>query len=123
MAYYLKLVPHSNLLLVAIHSPLTEFKPFSTAPEKLYCGSKETETHHCKKLNLNELARKRLSGCYNEHPLVRSPVTKVGDYIVFLQEHEIKACGGAGQAQVYNILICVGAVYLVVAKNKVVNIV
>ncbi|KAJ3622682.1 hypothetical protein MTP99_018970 [Tenebrio molitor] len=76
--YYIKKIPHSNLLFVAINETMPKplnVRPITTSPRKIIYD--ESFDYSCQKLELNNLARRRLAGCYNEHPL----------------ESEIKICG------------------------------
>lgn len=70
--YYIKKIPHSNLLFVAINETMPKplnVRPITTSPRKIIYD--ESFDYSCQKLELNNLARRRLAGCYNEHPLVR----------------------------------------------------
>ncbi|XP_015836573.2 voltage-dependent calcium channel subunit alpha-2/delta-3 [Tribolium castaneum] len=75
--YYIKKVPYSNLIFVAINAtmPRTNQQVYSTSPRKIVYS--DNADYPCQKLDLNNLPRRRLAGCYNEHPL----------------ESEIKVCG------------------------------
>ncbi|KAG5870579.1 Voltage-dependent calcium channel subunit alpha-2/delta-3 [Gonioctena quinquepunctata] len=83
--YYVKRIPNSNLIFVAINNtvPLVNKKKISTDPVAITLEpvfemhTINTTLLPCQKLNLNNLSRRRLTGCYNEHPL----------------EHEIVDCG------------------------------
>ncbi|XP_030748485.1 voltage-dependent calcium channel subunit alpha-2/delta-3 [Sitophilus oryzae] len=85
--YYVKRIPNSNLIFVAIQGKTNvEGKKYTTTPQTnsslppLDWTFVVSDTHlPCQKLHLNSLPRRRLTGCYNEHYL----------------EHEIKACGKA----------------------------
>jgi hypothetical protein len=61
-------IPHTNLVFVVIKSM------FETCHEKVTSLPEEilyNETGHpCQKVFLNDLPRRRLSGCFSEHPLV-----------------------------------------------------
>ena len=67
--YFVKRVAFSNLLLVAIK--VTEYthnnKIYSTPEKVIYSNNIQ---HPCQKLNLTNLPRRRLQGCFNEHSLV-----------------------------------------------------
>lgn len=64
--YYAKIIPKSNLLLVAVRFQFTNSEmQFTTKPERIIY---ENSSHHpCQKLQLNDLTRRRLSGCFNTH--------------------------------------------------------
>lgn len=84
--YYLQKVVNSNLLLVVVEPLHTCDRTFNTDEEEILYP---TTTYQCKKLNLNNLTRRRLAGCFNEHPLVRKLFprkyyTKVGTNILLL---------------------------------------
>ncbi|XP_018322592.1 voltage-dependent calcium channel subunit alpha-2/delta-3 isoform X2 [Agrilus planipennis] len=64
----------SNLLMVAIRATSQCSKCYTVEEKEVYYNITDFPCH---KLYLNNLSRRRLTGCYNEHPL----------------EHEIKACG------------------------------
>lgn len=68
--YYARIIPKSNLLLVAVKVHHRTFeKKFTTKPERIIY---ENDTYHpCQKLQLNDLTRRRLSGCFNAHEDVR----------------------------------------------------
>ncbi|KAI4468324.1 voltage-dependent calcium channel subunit alpha-2/delta-related [Holotrichia oblita] len=62
--YYIKLIPRSNLVLVTVVFNYTDAeKTFSTEPERVVYN----DMYPCQKLQLNELTRRRLSGCFNTH--------------------------------------------------------
>lgn len=75
-------VPHTNLLLVVVDSMYPtcykrlEVTPVNISPLEYTNG---TESAPCHKIPLNDLKRRRLEGCFTEHPL----------------EYEIEDCGGA----------------------------
>lgn len=67
--FYIVKIPHSNLLLVVVENAAAEDQhaKFATSPQDIvYEGIKNP----CQKLILNDLERRRLAGCYNEHPMV-----------------------------------------------------
>lgn len=82
--YYVKKIPRSNLLFVAINvtSPKGPEK-YTTDPIKITEEANfdaeyiNTTLLPCQKLYLNNMHRRRLTGCYNDHPM----------------EHEIIDCG------------------------------
>ncbi|XP_076262378.1 ca[2+] channel Muscle-specific alpha2/delta subunit isoform X2 [Rhynchophorus ferrugineus] len=81
--YYVKRIPYSNLIFVAVENKVVQKKKFNTEPRRTseppdwsYEGA-NSNLLPCQKLHLNALPRRRLTGCYNEHYL----------------EHEIHACG------------------------------
>lgn len=56
------------MLLVAVETMHQQcYKKFSAEPREIIY---ENYTYPCQKLNLNNLPRRRLAGCYNEHPRV-----------------------------------------------------
>ncbi|XP_017757436.1 PREDICTED: voltage-dependent calcium channel subunit alpha-2/delta-3 isoform X1 [Eufriesea mexicana] len=85
--FYARRVPHTNLLLVVVDAMYStcykrlEVTPVSISPLEYTNGS---ETAPCHKIPLNDLKRRRLEGCFTEHPL----------------EHEIEDCGGASELTV-----------------------
>ncbi|XP_031833886.1 ca[2+] channel Muscle-specific alpha2/delta subunit isoform X3 [Nomia melanderi] len=80
--FYARRVPHTNLLLVVVDAMYStcykrlEVTPVIISPLEYRNGS---EIAPCHKIPLNDLKRRRLEGCFTEHPL----------------EHEIEDCGGA----------------------------
>lgn len=75
--YYIKRIPNSNLILVAVNATVRfSDMVFQVKTEEIVYVN---ITSPCQKLNLNNLTRRRLSGCYNYDPL----------------ENEIKDCGGS----------------------------
>ncbi|XP_076666835.1 ca[2+] channel Muscle-specific alpha2/delta subunit isoform X2 [Andrena cerasifolii] len=80
--FYARRVPHTNLLLVVVDAMYPtcykrlEVTPVNISPLEYTNG---TESAPCHKMPLNDLKRRRLEGCFTEHPL----------------EHEIEDCGGA----------------------------
>lgn len=80
--FYARRVPHTNLLLVVVDSMYPtcykrlEVTPVNISPLEYTNG---TESAPCHKIPLNDLKRRRLEGCFTEHPL----------------EYEIEDCGGA----------------------------
>ncbi|XP_018566720.1 voltage-dependent calcium channel subunit alpha-2/delta-3 isoform X2 [Anoplophora glabripennis] len=89
--YYVKKIPYSNLIFVAINNTMKDTKfSFSTAPrqitkEPIFTQQQMNSTLlPCQKLELNNLSRRHLTGCYNEHPL----------------EHEIIDCGRASYIKI-----------------------
>ncbi|XP_033327950.2 ca[2+] channel Muscle-specific alpha2/delta subunit isoform X1 [Megalopta genalis] len=80
--FYARRVPHTNLLLVVVDAMYAtcykrlEVTPVIISPLEYTNGS---ESAPCHKMPLNDLKRRRLEGCFTEHPL----------------EDEIDRCGGA----------------------------
>ncbi|XP_054010963.1 voltage-dependent calcium channel subunit alpha-2/delta-3 isoform X2 [Hylaeus anthracinus] len=80
--FYARRVPYTNLLLVVVDAMYPtcykrlEVTPVIISPLEYTNG---TGSAPCHKLPLNDLKRRRLEGCFTEHPL----------------EHEIDECGGA----------------------------
>lgn len=66
--FYIGKIPNSNLLLVAVdHNGTEDTYPKSvTDPQDIVYDNVKNPCH---KLILNDLERRPLSGCYNEHPL------------------------------------------------------
>lgn len=69
--YYIQKVIHSNLLLVVVDPLHTCDRSFNTDEKEIIYP---TTIYQCKKLNLNNLTRRRLAGCFNEHPLVKNVI-------------------------------------------------
>ncbi|KAJ8926857.1 hypothetical protein NQ314_020708, partial [Rhamnusium bicolor] len=75
--YYVKRIPYSNLIFVAINSTVMQNKRiFSTTNPKRITEEPVFQINYmnttllpCKKLELSNLTTGRLTGCYNEHPL------------------------------------------------------
>ncbi|KAK7793435.1 hypothetical protein R5R35_010056 [Gryllus longicercus] len=66
--FCMKRIPHTNLILVVIDGTYqTCYKKLSISPKTLDYGS-DNFTHSCRKLKLNNLPRRRLSGCFTEDP-------------------------------------------------------
>lgn len=65
-------VPHTNLLLVVVNMmdstcyKRLEVTPVNILPSEYTNGTEEAPCH---KLPLNDLKRRRLEGCFTEHPL------------------------------------------------------
>lgn len=80
--FHARRVPHTNLLLVVVNMmdstcyKRLEVTPVNILPSEYTNGTEEAPCH---KLPLNDLKRRRLEGCFTEHPL----------------EYEIEECGGA----------------------------
>ncbi|XP_057657497.1 voltage-dependent calcium channel subunit alpha-2/delta-3 [Diorhabda carinulata] len=80
--YYVKRIPKSNLIFVAINTsiPKSEGESYSTKPRRITEEANfaydfiNTTLLPCQKLNLNNLSRRRLTGCYNNHPLEKEIV-------------------------------------------------
>ncbi|XP_069675652.1 voltage-dependent calcium channel subunit alpha-2/delta-3-like isoform X2 [Periplaneta americana] len=73
-------IPRTNLVLVVIKSMFqTCFKKVTSSPLEIHYNGTD---HPCQKLLLNDLPRRRLSGCFSENPL----------------EQEVKLCGDSGRA-------------------------
>lgn len=81
--YYIKKVPYSNLLFIAINEtmPKTNKRFYTTLPRKIVYN--DSMDYPCQKLDLNSLPRRRLAGCYNEHPLVILKKYKINLRIFF----------------------------------------
>ncbi|KAJ8923671.1 hypothetical protein NQ315_010251, partial [Exocentrus adspersus] len=83
--YYVKRIPFSNLIFVAINNTISKDTShyYTTSPVRItekpefLIDYMNFTLLPCQKLELNNLPRRRLTGCYNEHPL----------------EREIKDCG------------------------------
>lgn len=61
-------IPHTNLVFVVIKSTFeTCSKTCSSSPEEIQYNGTD---YPCQKVFLNDLPRRRLSGCFLEHPLV-----------------------------------------------------
>ncbi|KAJ3639553.1 hypothetical protein Zmor_002907 [Zophobas morio] len=100
-SYYIKKIPHSNLLFVAInhtkkHECHVPSRLHSTKPRKIEYN--DSMSYSCQKLDLNNLPRRRLAGCYNEHPL----------------ESEIRICGRSATTKIgyLTIIVCLLSRYL-----------
>ncbi|KAK5639073.1 hypothetical protein RI129_011565 [Pyrocoelia pectoralis] len=88
--FYLKQIPHTNLLLIAINIEEEETCYFMHSNALQDIVYENDTTFPCQKLYLNNLPRSPLTGCYNEHPL----------------ESEIDDCGKTGRITFYtNLLI------------------
>ncbi|KAF5280798.1 hypothetical protein FQR65_LT14944 [Abscondita terminalis] len=68
--FYLKQIPHSNLLLIAIKSVEEETCYFLHSNAVKDIVYENHTTFPCQKLYLNDLSRSPLLGCFNEHYLV-----------------------------------------------------
>ncbi|XP_046662235.1 voltage-dependent calcium channel subunit alpha-2/delta-4-like isoform X2 [Homalodisca vitripennis] len=79
--YFVRRIPHTNLLLIVVKALFPTCSKESTTEfkEELYLAEPDPKIP-CVKLYLNTLPRRRLAGCYNEHP----------------QELEIENCGRGG---------------------------
>ncbi|CAL7949540.1 unnamed protein product [Xylocopa violacea] len=92
--FYARRVPHTNLLLVIIDAMYPtcykrlEITPVNISPLEYANGS---DSAPCHKIPLNDLKRRRLEGCFTEHPL----------------EHEIEDCGGATGLTVSQLLFSI----------------
>ncbi|XP_076762521.1 ca[2+] channel Muscle-specific alpha2/delta subunit isoform X2 [Xylocopa sonorina] len=92
--FYARRVPHTNLLLVIIDAMYPtcykrlEITPVNISPLEYVNGS---DSAPCHKIPLNDLKRRRLEGCFTEHPL----------------EHEIEDCGGASGLTVSQLLFSI----------------
>ncbi|KAF2881973.1 hypothetical protein ILUMI_24201 [Ignelater luminosus] len=97
--FYLKKIPHSNLLLIAI--PMEEKPrncPIIVHNTRLRDIVYENETDFpCQKLYLNKLYRQPLQGCFNDH----------------LLEHTIVDCGRSTQIQFSVSLVIVSLLLLI----------
>lgn len=66
--FIVKRIPHTNLLLIVVNTLHQScYRPLSAQVKKVEYN--ETILS-CNKLYLNSLPRRRLAGCYNEHPEV-----------------------------------------------------
>lgn len=67
--FYIVKIPHSNLLLVVVQNAYfpSHVEKFNATPRNIRYDNIKNPCH---KLILNDLDRRRLAGCYNEHPLV-----------------------------------------------------
>ncbi|XP_044742062.1 voltage-dependent calcium channel subunit alpha-2/delta-3 [Chrysoperla carnea] len=76
--FYIKRIVHTNLLLVVVDGmkPTCYTKIFALPRDIIYDNYTQPPCH---KLALNDLPRRRLAGCYTEHPL----------------EEQVEACGDA----------------------------
>ncbi|KAK4871804.1 hypothetical protein RN001_015928 [Aquatica leii] len=98
--FYIKQIPHSNLLLVAIKTTEEEtcyFLHSNSAKDIVY---ENHTTFPCQKLYLNDLSRSPLQGCFNEHPL----------------EGEIEDCGKGGRVEFYTNLLCLSTFIFAIQK-------
>ncbi|KAK2575608.1 hypothetical protein KPH14_011312 [Odynerus spinipes] len=92
--YYAQRVPHTNLLLVVIDSMFPtcydrlQVTPVTISPFEYTNGM---EDRPCHKIPLNDLKRRRLEGCFTEHPL----------------EHEIEACGRGSRQNISFLLLSI----------------
>ncbi|KAK9295755.1 hypothetical protein QLX08_009981 [Tetragonisca angustula] len=90
--FYARRVPHTNLLLVVVDAMYPScykrlvVTPVRISPLEYTNGS---ESAPCHKIPLNDLKRRRLEGCFTEHPL----------------EYEIESCGGASELTVSLLLV------------------
>lgn len=67
--FYLKTIPHSNLILIAVEvDPELNCLPITTDVRDIDYVTQSM--FPCQKLYLNNLIRRPLQGCFNEHPLV-----------------------------------------------------
>lgn len=70
-SYYIKKIPYSNLLFIAInttHLAKPSFIQYTTKPQ--WIEYENDTVYPCQKLELNRLHRRKLSGCFDEDPLV-----------------------------------------------------
>ncbi|KAG8309216.1 Voltage-dependent calcium channel subunit alpha-2/delta-4 [Homalodisca vitripennis] len=67
--YFVRRIPHTNLLLIVVKALFPTCSKESTTEfkEELYLAEPDPKIP-CVKLYLNTLPRRRLAGCYNEHP-------------------------------------------------------
>ncbi|XP_028138725.2 voltage-dependent calcium channel subunit alpha-2/delta-3 [Diabrotica virgifera virgifera] len=94
--YYVKRIPYSNLIFVAINKSIPQnIEPYTTDPIII---TEQANFEYdfinytllpCQKLVLNTLSRRRLTGCYNEHPL----------------EKDIKDCGRAAPTRATSVML------------------
>ncbi|KAF5282678.1 hypothetical protein FQA39_LY17510 [Lamprigera yunnana] len=91
--FYIKQIPHSTLLLVAIKKVEDESCHFMHSNAFHDIVYENETTFPCQKLYLNSLSRSPLQGCFNEHPL----------------ESEIEDCGRSGRIQFYKHLLAISA--------------
>lgn len=73
LQYYIKKISESNLLFIAINETLEHTRLKGTIDSEDVTEAKEIRYYEelaCKKLNIYNFTRRRLTGCYNEHQLV-----------------------------------------------------
>ncbi|XP_034236223.1 voltage-dependent calcium channel subunit alpha-2/delta-3 isoform X2 [Thrips palmi] len=100
--YSARAVPNSNMLLV-VTDPMSS----NTCFNRLFASSTVIEynvTQPCQKMNLNDLPRRRLGGCYNQHP----------------KEKYMRQCGDAGTA-VVNVAAVLASISIFVILPRVVG--
>ncbi|XP_066590097.1 voltage-dependent calcium channel subunit alpha-2/delta-3 [Prorops nasuta] len=97
--FFAQRVEHTNLLLVVVDALYpTCYKRLDVTPIEILPNQYNNNTYGrpCHKLPLNELKRRRLEGCFTEHPL----------------EHEIKDCGRGSRLTVSSFLL-----FIVILKS------
>ncbi|XP_031335844.1 voltage-dependent calcium channel subunit alpha-2/delta-4 isoform X3 [Photinus pyralis] len=99
--FYLKQIPHTNLLLIAINTAVEETCYFMHSNAVQDIVYENDTTFPCQKLYLNNLPRSPLTGCYNEHPL----------------ESEIDDCGRTGRIQFYTKLLIISALLFIIQRH------
>ncbi|XP_054278743.1 voltage-dependent calcium channel unc-36-like [Macrosteles quadrilineatus] len=97
--YFVRRIPHTNLLLIVVKALYATCSKDETTEfsELHYEDEPEPQIPSCVKMYLNDLPRRRLSGCYNQHP----------------QELEIDRCG-RGSALTTSLLSLLPSLWIIV---------
>lgn len=109
--FYIVKIPNSSLLLVVVENITSEdvHPKFVTSPQDvIYEGVKNP----CHKLILNDLERRPLGGCYNEHPMVSVINLKTFPNNLSFQESTIKECGRATQLNTETLFLILNVLLL-----------